>query len=117
MRQLLSLSHTDGNKFSAGGNIVPVHGKRCQRLQAFLIELHVNISFVFTLENVRADGDSITVVMWLHRDLADLQAERINILTDEILLFLPVIAVHIGVYKHDKEEMQFSYQIIHKRLV
>ena len=55
--------------------------------------------------------------MWLHRDLTYLQAERINILTDEILLLLPVIAVHIGVYKHDKEEMQFSYQIIHKRLV
>ena len=84
---------------------------------AFLIELCVNESFVFTLEFLSAHGDSITVVTWLHLDLADLQAERINILTDEILLLLPVIAVHIDVYQHDKEEMQFSYQIIHKRLV
>ena len=54
---MLNLVHTYGNNISAGGNIVPVPGKRFQRLQAFLIELHVNISFVFTLENVSADGN------------------------------------------------------------
>ena len=92
----LSPVHTYGNNFSAGGNIVPVRGKRCQRLQAFPIELHVNLSFVFTLENVRADRDSITVVMWLHRDLTYLQAERIYKITDEMRISVPVMVVHIG---------------------
>ena len=71
-------------------------------MQSFLIELHVNNSFVFRLEDVFAHGDSLTVVMQLHRDLADLQAARINILTDAILLLLPVIAVHIDVYQIKK---------------
>ena len=55
----------------------PVHGKRYLRLQALLIELHVNNSLVFRLEYLPAYGNSNNVVTWLHRDLADLQAERI----------------------------------------
>ena len=55
----------------------PVHEKRYLRLQALLIELHVNNSLVFRLEYLPSYGNSNHVVTWLHRDLADLQAERI----------------------------------------